>query len=152
MSDFSSIEAVLDHAIAQEQAAVDLYLQLAERTKTETMRQIFRSFADEERGHRAKLEAVKAGKRPVLGGRGQVQDLKIADYVSDVVLGDDPSYADILVFAMKQEKQAFRLYSDLAERTDDAQIKELFLGLAQEEAKHKLRFEVEYDRHVLTEN
>lgn len=146
------IDAVLDHAIAMEQAAADLYLQLAERTKAETMREVFRAFAQEERGHKAKLEAVKQGKRLSLGPVATVPDLKIADYASDVALSDDPSYADILIFAMKQEKQAFRLYSDLAEQAHDAQIRELFLGLAQEEAKHKLRFEIEYDRHVLTEN
>ena len=53
---------------------------------------------------------------------------------------------------MKKEKAAFRLYSDLAAKTDDANRKETMLGLAQEEAKHKLRFEVEYDEFVLTEN
>jgi rubrerythrin len=152
MTDFSSIDAVLDHAIAMEQAAVDLYLQLAERTRTETMREVFQSFAQEERGHKAKLEAVKSGKRPTLEMDRAVQDLKIAEYVNDVELTGDPTYADILVFAMKQEKQAFRLYTDLAERVEDPQIRQLFLALAQEEAKHKLRFEVEYDRHVLSEN
>ena len=152
MTHFQSIEAVLDHAIAMEQAAVDLYLQLAERAQAKDMREVFRAFAQEERGHRAKLEAVKAGKRPALGERGKVQDLKIADYVDDVALSENPSYADILVFAMKREKQAFRLYTDLAERAEEASIRELFLTLAQEEARHKLRFEIEYDRHVLTEN
>jgi len=28
----------------------------------------------------------------------------------------------------------------------------LFLGLAQEESRHKLRFELEYDEYVLREN
>lgn len=152
MTDHSSIEAVLDHAIAMEQAAVDLYLQLAGKVNNETMKKVFESFAQEERGHRAKLEAVKAGKRPVTGALEPVQDLRIADYVNDVELGEDPSYADVLVFAMKQEKQAFRLYTDLADRASDPEIKQLFQELAQEEAKHKLRFEVEYDQHVLTEN
>ena len=31
-------------------------------------------------------------------------------------------------------------------------MRELFLSLAQEEAKHKLRFEIEYDDMILTEN
>ena len=31
-------------------------------------------------------------------------------------------------------------------------LKQTFLGLAQEEAKHKLRFEVEYDDVILAEN
>ena len=31
-------------------------------------------------------------------------------------------------------------------------VKKLFLTLANEEAKHKLRFEIEYDDEVLNEN
>jgi rubrerythrin len=53
---------------------------------------------------------------------------------------------------MKKEKAAFRLYSDLAGLADDAQLRNTFLFLAQEEAKHKLRFEIEYDENVLVEN
>ncbi len=53
---------------------------------------------------------------------------------------------------MKKEKAAFRLYLDLAERTENQDIKDVFMTLAQEESKHKLRFEIEYDQHVLREN
>ena len=53
---------------------------------------------------------------------------------------------------MKREKSAFKLYSDIARSAQDEELRELFLGLAQEEAKHKLRFEVEYDDEVYREN
>jgi len=53
---------------------------------------------------------------------------------------------------MNKEKAAFRLYTSLSERAEDAALKELFAALAQEESKHKLRFEVEYDDFVLREN
>ena len=43
-------------------------------------------------------------------------------------------------------------YSDLAAATEDDSVRTTLLALAQEEAKHKLRFEIEYDEHVLTEN
>lgn len=50
---------------------------------------------------------------------------------------------DILNFTINEEqKAAFRLYSDLASRTEHAELKETFLMLAQKEAKHKLRFEI----------
>ena len=83
----------------------------------------------------------------------KVQDLKIGDYLLDVDTSrGDLSYQETLIVAMKEEKAAFRLYSDLASRTDHPTLKETFLMLAQEEAKHKLRFEIEYDNFVLTEN
>ena len=53
---------------------------------------------------------------------------------------------------MKEEKAAFKLYSDLATKTTDSEFKQMFLMLAQEEAKHKLRFEIEYDDNILQEN
>lgn len=151
MPDFQNAEEILDYAIGQEQAAVDLYTRMAEITTGETARQMFLAFAGEERGHKSRLENVKEGKRELVA-RTPVQDLKLADYLNDVELGENPTYQDVLIFAMKQEKAAFRLYQDLAARTDDAGLRDLFLALAQEEAKHKLRFEVEYDEHVLTEN
>jgi len=53
---------------------------------------------------------------------------------------------------MKAEKAAFILYTDLALATDDPGLKETLLRPAQEEAKHKLRFEIEYDDEILKEN
>ena len=61
-------------------------------------------------------------------------------------------YQSALILAMKKEKAAFRLYTDLAASTEDEGIRDLFQGLAQEEAKHKLRFEVEYDDDFLRDN
>jgi rubrerythrin len=76
-------------------------------------------------------------------------DLRISDYVVASAPGPDISYQDALILAMKKEKAAFRLYNDLAGLADDEGLRDLFLALAQEEAKHKLRFEVEYDERFL---
>jgi len=60
-------------------------------------------------------------------------------------------YQDVLILAMKKEKASFHLYTDLADEVENQIQKEIFLSLAQEEAKHKLRFEIEYDNEVLME-
>jgi rubrerythrin len=41
---------------------------------------------------------------------------------------------------------------DLAAVAEAEEFTEMFLALAQEEAKHKLRFEIEYDDAVLKED
>jgi rubrerythrin len=151
MTTFMKADEILDFAIQNEQNAVELYTDLAERTKSPAAKVEFLQFANEERGHKVKLEKVKSG-RKLLSLDTKVQDLKIADYTVAVELGKDPAYQDILLFAMKQEKAAFRLYSDLAALSPDSEIQELLRGLAQEEAKHKLKFEIEYDDNVLKEN
>jgi rubrerythrin len=151
MVTFTKSDEILDFAIQNEQNAIELYEDLASRTQSAAAKVEFKAFADEERGHKAKLERVKSG-RKLLDAEQSVQDLQISDYTVDVELGDNPDYQTVLLFAMKQEKAAFRLYSDLANMAPSAALKELLLSLAQEEAKHKLRFEIEYDENVLTEN
>jgi rubrerythrin len=117
----------------------------------EYMKKIFEQFAKEEKGHKAKLQAVKEGKL-MLKSEGSVMDLKIGDHLEEVDLDAAIDYQQALILAMKAEKNAYRLYNDLASSTDDENLKGMFLTLAQEEAKHKLRFEIEYDDYVLREN
>jgi rubrerythrin len=152
MKDFESINEILDFAIKDELRASNLYADLAKRSRNKEIQKVFEQFSKEELGHKKKLEAIKSGNKTVITV-DKVQDLKIGDYLVEVNPSrDDLSYQEALIVAMKEEKAAFRLYSDLADKTDDPAAKEIFLMLAQEEAKHKLRFEIEYDDYILTEN
>ncbi|WP_320019054.1 ferritin family protein [Labilibaculum manganireducens] len=152
MKEFNSLEDILDFAINEEQMAADFYTELAGKMKHQEMKDTFEQYALEELGHRAKLEAIKNGKKYQVS-EAKVADLKIGDYLLDVdVDKSNITYQEALILAMKKEKIAFRLYNDLASAALDEPSKKLFLMLAQEEAKHKLRFEVEYDNNILTEN
>ena len=151
MKAFGSVDEILDFAIGKEEEAVQLYTRLASQTRKSWMRQVFEEFANEERGHKEKLLAIKQGKL-LLPAAEKVMDLKIGDYLMDVEPSPDLDYQDALILAMKEEKAAFKLYSDLAAATDDDSLRATLLALAQEEAKHKLRFEIEYDEHILTED
>jgi len=148
---FDSVDKILDFAIQKEQEAADFYTDLANKMEVEYMKEIFNQFASEEQGHKAKLIAVKDGQQ-MLAAEEQVQDLKIGDNLVDIELTGDLGYQEALILAMKAEKAAFRLYNDLATATDDSNLERMFLDLAQEEAKHKLRFEIEYDDQILREN
>ena len=151
MKEFSSINDILDFAIDEEQKAVDFYTDLAGRSTSEEMKQVFKEFAMEEVSHKARLTGIKEqGLFEVTFEK--VADLKIADYVVNVKPSPEMSYRDALVMAMNKEKAAFKLYTKLAERAPNDQLRDLFLSLAQEESKHKLRFEVEYHEYVLREN
>lgn len=152
MKEFNSLEDILDFAINEEQMAADFYTELAAKMKHQEMKDTFEQYALEEIGHRAKLEAIKNGKKYEVS-ESKIADLKIADYLIEVdVDKTNITYQEALIIAMKKEKSAFRLYNDLAAAAKDEPSKKLFLMLAQEEAKHKLRFEVEYDSNILTEN
>lgn len=149
---FESLNQVLDFAIEKEQAAADFYTGLSVSMGKKYMKEIFQQFAIEEKSHKAKLEQVKSGNLDLSPLDQKIMDLRIAETVVDVEPDKDLDYQQALIVAMKREKVSYKLYNDLAEMTDDPKIKEFFLGLAQEEAKHKLRFEIEYDEEVLKEN
>jgi rubrerythrin len=144
-------DELLDFAIQGEQEAHDFYLDLAERVERPAMKELLRQFAREEAGHKRKLEGIKKGSRS-FPYADDVVDLKIADYLVDVEPKGDLTYQEALILAMKREKAAFKLYTDLAALTADKDLKIVFQSLAQEEAKHKLRFELEYDDKILSEN
>ena len=150
MDKFESVDDILEFAIAGEAAANQFYMELAGKMENPEMAKIFEDFAKEELGHKAKLEAVKQDK--TLEPTEEVANLKIADYLVDVEPQPDMDYRGALVLAMKKEKAAYRLYLDLAAVAEAEELTNIFLYIAQEEAKHKLRFEIEYDEVVLKEN
>ncbi len=151
MEQWTSVDEILDFAIGQEEEAAQFYTDLAGRVERPWMSEIFRQFAGEEEGHKRKLQEIKAGKR-LAPAKEKILDLKMSDYLVDVKPSAKMDYQDALLLAMKKEKKAFLMYTNLAELSPDNEIKIVFQMLAQEEAKHKLRFEVEYDDHVMTEN
>jgi rubrerythrin len=150
--ELKSVSQILDFAIKKEEEAAQFYNNLAAKMGQQHVAEVFRSFALEELGHKEKLLAVKKGDTSLLDQR-RVADLGIGDSLVEIALSPDIEYKQALIVAMKAEKAAFRLYHDLASTTDDPDLKGVLLTLAQEEeAKHKLRFEIEYDDVFLREN
>ena len=147
----NSVDEILDYAIDQEQQAADFYANLAGRAEKAGMKDILLEFAEEEKRHKERLLAVKSGEHE-LTPEQEVLDLKISDYLVEVDASDDISYQDALIVAMKRERAAYELYSDMAAKIPESKLREVFVGLAKEEAKHKLFFESEYDERVLIDN
>lgn len=146
-----TIEEILDFAISREQQAVDFYKKLSKLAPGKQLQDLMKDYAAEEQRHKDKLLAVKTGgsldnthKRPL--------DMKMADYLTDVEETPEMTYQDALIIAMKREQLAFRLYTDMAEKVEDAELKSLFESLAREEASHKNYFESEYDDKIYTDN
>lgn len=150
MNKFESVDDILEFAIAGEVAASQFYMELAGKMKNPAMTKVFEDFAKEELGHKSRLENIKQGK--TLESTKKVADLKMSDYVVDIEPKPDMDYGDALVLAMKKEEAAHRLYLDLAAVAEAEELTDIFLYIAEEEAKHKLRFETEYDENVLKEN
>ena len=145
MNSSDSYDEVLEFAIDREIDANQFYLALAERVDSTEMRKVFEELAQEELEHKAKLELelMKIGKTLEIR---QPPDTPNRTYiVSDTQSLLDMEYKDMLMLGMEKEEAAFRLYVNLVPNAYDSESREVLLSLAQEEVKHKLRFQMEYD-------
>ncbi len=143
MKRFSSLDEIWDFAIGKEIEAHDFYEELAQWAERPEVAKAFEDFAVDEWQHKIRLEALKAGEVEIQ--QDEVGNLGIADSVEDVEPEANLTYAKALLVAMQREKQAFQFYTDLASMSQDPQTRNVFMELAQEEAEHKLRLEIEYD-------
>jgi len=151
MKPFNIVDDILEFAIENEAEAYKFYTDLSAKMNNPTMKQVFLDFADEEKTHRKLLEDAKNGKKVKIGGEN-IADLKIAEFTVTIKPTANMSYKDALVLAMQKEKKSFQLYDKLAHLIENKEAAGLFASLAQQEAKHKLRFELEYDEVVLKED
>jgi rubrerythrin len=151
MKEFNSIDDILDFAINAEQEAVNFYTSLGDNSKNPAMKKVFLDFAQEEMKHKSMLTGLKENRKIDMPDF-KIKNLKIADYLVNIKPSANMTYEEALILAMQKEKKAFMLYLNLSEQTEDVSLKKLFLVLAQEESKHKLRFELEYDEYIFREN
>ena len=143
MKTFRSFDEVMNFAIGAETEAIDFYRMLADFVEKPEMAEVLSGLALQESEHRSKLEAIKAGR--IVMDEEEVGNLGITDHVEDVKPYAKMNYVDLLVVGMKKEEAARKLYADLASIAQTQELQGILLKLAQEEAEHKVRFELEYD-------
>jgi len=140
-----SYEEILTFAIDREIDANQFYLALASRVDNKETREIFEELAQEELEHKAKLELelMKMGKTVEITQPPETPQRTYIISNDQSLL--DMDYASLLKLAMEKEEASFRMYVDLVPSAHDNDSREMLLGLAQEEVRHKLRFQIEYD-------
>jgi len=142
---------IIEFAIDREKDAVQFYHDLGGKSFFSEKKKLFVSLENMEKGHIRILNSIKQ-KRSQSIVVPVVQNLHISDYMVAPPAEGELSYQDILIIAMKREEASYRLYTDLAEKNNDTDIKKLFLKLASEEAQHKLLFERMYDKEILDQD
>jgi rubrerythrin len=146
---FKSFEELIRFAIDKEQEAIDFYEETSKQEPYSGGKATFQEFAGEERKHRALLEGFLKGERKLDAYSFEwIPDMKRSDYMVDFTYRKGMPYADILRLAMKREEKALKLYNDLAGKSQEKDLAQVFKMLSQEEAKHKLRLETMYDDYV----
>ena len=149
------IRQILKRAVQFEEQARDFYTAAVEMVKQPHIQDVLRDLAEEETKHKERLETLLAGNTEALVAvqkRGQIQDLKLAEYLVAPLLDEDASFQDVLVVAMHREKSSHEFYSTMATIADQPATRDLFDFLAQEELAHKNKEEALYDEVVYQDN
>lgn len=141
---FDTVDDVLNFAIIREVDANNFYLGLAGMVNDPGLAKVFTDLAAEEAAHRKTIEAVKAGKDGL--NDEDVKKIDIVEYVDDAPIDIKMNYIDLLIIGMKKEETSRKLYTDLAATAGTQELKDIFLQLAQQEARHKRRFETEHEK------
>jgi len=155
MGDLNCVEEILEFAIAREVEANAFYKTLARRVENPAMSELILEFAKDELEHKRKLELeiMKRGKVVVEAEKAEeakeLDEFEIANYIVDAGGPMDMEYEDLLLLGIRKEKASFRLYLDLAAIVKDEEFRESLLSLAEEEARHKVQLEIDYDDFVV---
>ena len=143
---------IIDFAIEREIEAANFYKEMQLKVRFESSVSLFKSLEEMEIKHAEILQkfTIDSAENHNIN---KITNLKISDYLEDVVPHDNMSFQEILIIAMKREETANKLYLKLAEENVVIEkVRNLFLNLAEEEAKHKLQLESIYDKEVLKDN
>ena len=144
---FESFDEIMDFAIDKEIEAALFYEEASKQEKQAATREIFESFAAEERKHEAMLKNF-SGENVEYYKVEKIPDLKRSDYLLDLEYTPGMTYPDILRLGAKREEKAFKFYTDFSKGSEKEEHKKLFQVLAQEEAKHKLKLETMLDDYM----
>ena len=150
-----SIEEILKRAVRFEEQAYDFYMGAVDMVKQPHIKKTLQELAGEEVNHKEKLEALIAGNTATLIAvqkRGEIQDLKLADYLIAPTHDENATLQYVLGAAMHREKSSHEFYSTMATVAGDESVKGLFEFLAEEELAHKNKIETLYDEVVYQDN
>jgi rubrerythrin len=148
---FGNLKSVMEFAIRREEEAAKGYGKLWQIAKDEAAKKLLADLQQEEKNHKRILQGLTTAKVRASDTQ-DVKDLMISDYLVEESLTPEMNFQDLLIFAAKKEKKAADLYSDLAKKSLTKEQKALFEFLAKQEKAHKLRLELEYEKHVLWED
>jgi rubrerythrin len=137
---------ILEQAITFEEEGMRFFTERAEQASTALERNVLRSLAKDEAGHRAYLAKL----RDDLVATHKIEALVEDDHthrppreIFETALAsvDDPESPEgheleILRGAMEVEKRGFSMYTEAADRVEAPRARELFLHLAAEEQNH----------------
>jgi len=138
--DLTDYKKIIAFAIENEIEAQQFYADAAKKVEDPYLSKMFTDFAEEEKQHRQILSGIQS--REAIGQYfKETRDYKVAETIDKPKLSIDMRPAEAIALAMKNEEDAMKLYSDLADGCSDEETKKVFLDLAAMERGHKFKME-----------
>jgi rubrerythrin len=130
---------VIQRAVANEEAAERFYLQAASASQVPATRSVLEDLAREERGHRQVLLEFLEGKRTLISAPEAPGS--VVETFGTPELTPDLSPPDAFLLAARKEKLAAEFYENWAHLCPPGPERDLLMGLAGMERRHKQRVE-----------
>ncbi len=142
----TTVGEVLEFAIGREAEAVEFYMAMADRVKDPAVRKFFEDIITEELEHKSRLELEMMKEGIVAKTVGVLPETSWDQATVDPgKAGDQMDYQEALNVAIRKERRSFRLYARLSGLIDEAELSEVLLSLAEEEARHLTALEERYE-------
>jgi len=145
--EFKSIPAILRFSISKEEASVQFYRDMVSKTVNPATKSLFEVLIQKEQGHIAslQLEIEKLGHTLDSGNEAIDPPFHWEEQLDTEYPILNMSFADALLLAIQKERAAFRLYAKLLATVRSEPLSQVLLELAEEEMRHVLQLEKEYE-------
>ena len=148
--DASHMAAILDRAIANEEASEAFYRQAAGSVADAGTREALEGLMRDEREHRGVIEEFKSGARPL--PQGVTSGGSLVETMGTPAFSADMSPADAFLLAARKEKLAVELYENWANLYPQGPERDLLLRLAEIERRHKVHVEAMFSNAAFPES
>lgn len=139
--DLEKYRQVIEDAIQVEIKAKEFYEKVANGVKDDYLKELFESFAKEEKKHEMILTDVLNNQQMEVSYFDFEKDFHVAETIDMPEVNDGMDLKDAIGIAMKNEELAMKNYAALAENCEDEKLKAVFLDLSAMERQHKFKLE-----------
>ncbi len=138
-SDRAGWDEIIARAIVNEESSAAFYRQAAGRMADRVTREALEGLMRDEIEHKRLIEEFRSGVRPLPEGSGIGGSL--VEFFGTPEFTAELSPSEAFLLAAKKEKLAVEFYEKWAGMYPDGPERDLLLGLAQVERRHKLKVE-----------
>lgn len=144
--EFKSVPEILRFALGKEKASYQFYTDVASRVKNTVTQSIFEAIGKEEQRHieMFELELMKLGVTVYPESHEAQTEVEWNERLEMDENAENMDYRMAILVAIQKEKAAFQLYTQILGMVKDPEYRRIFMELAQEEMRHVIQFEHEY--------